>query len=311
MKNKQDYSGVFTAVVTPFNEHDQPDFENFRILIQTLKNEGVNGILLAGTTGEGPMLSLKEQEQIIESVLNITAGMNLIVMAGTGCVSIKDTIFMTRRAFELGIDAVVTLPPYYFKKISPAGLLNYFCRILDEAVPDDKFLFLYDIPQLTGITMTNELIEGLLKTHEKKFCGIKDSIGNFEHTQEIINRFPQLRVMVGTDKLLLKGLQAGATGCITAGTNVLAAYAARVYQAFIEGSEAALKLQEDLTAARSALERFTPFPICLKSLLAYRFGNKGWNVRLPLMPLSYDEQAELIRSLKSLNLDDSVDWLTK
>lgn len=308
MKTKADFSGVFTAVVTPFDEKDQIYISNLRILINALKDEGVNGILLAGTTGEGPELSLCEEEQMIEAVLEITKGMDLIVMAGTGRVSIKDTIYMTRRAFELGVDAVVTLPPYYFKKITPGGLLNYFRRIFDEAVPDGKHLFLYDIPQITGITMTNELFDGLLRYHEKSFCGVKDSIGDFDHTRNLIRSFPQLRVMVGTDKLVLKGLEAGAAGSITAGTNVLAFYASQVFKAFNEKSGAAARIQEDLTAARSILDRYTPFPVCLKSLLSNRFGDKGWNVRLPLLPMSPDDQTELLNSLNELNLNYSAGW---
>ena len=310
MLKKNEFSGVFTAVVTPFNRNDEIDLDNLGLLIRSQMDDGVNGILLAGTTGEGPMLSLSEIEEIIGYTVDLTRDKDLIIMAGTGCVSIKDTLAITRRAFELGVDAVVTLPPYYLKKITSPGLIAYYDRIMSEAVPDGKHMFVYDIPQITGITMEMGFFEGLLKLQEQKFCGVKDSIGDFAHSQDLIQRFPGLRVMIGTDKLLLKGLQTGAAGSITAGTNVLASYASRVYRAFIQGDlDEAQQLQEKLTAARSVLEKFTPFSIGLKSLLAHRFKTANWELRLPLLPLSLSERESLIQMLKELDLDASFAWL--
>lgn len=308
MRSKSDFVGIYTAVVTPFDENDKPVLGNLLKLIGALTNEGVNGILLGGTTGEGPSLSLIEQEQIIEAVLDVTKDTDLIVMAGTGRVSIKDTIYLTQRAFKQGVDAVVVLPPYYFKKITVEGLLNYYRRIIDEAVPDGKQLFLYDIPQITGISMPNELFEKLLKHHEDRFCGVKDSIGKIDHSIELINMFPQLNIMIGDDKLILQGLEAGAAGSITAGTNVLATYASKLYKAFLEKSVVATELQKELTAARSVLDKFTPYTKCLKSLLSRRFGKDGWNVRLPLLPFSNNEQNELIHSLNELDLRYTLGW---
>ena len=307
---KSDFKGVVTAVVTPFSPDDRPDLDNLQRLIRCLVEEGVDGLLLLGTTGEGPSTSFEEQQDILRAGLE--AAGDRTVMAGTGCASLPDTIRLTRRAFELGVDGVVTVPPFYFKKSSTAGLLAYFQRVLDEAVPPEGALFLYDIPQVTGIPISPELIAGLLSHAENKLGGVKDSTGDFAHSLALIRAFPQLRIFVGTDKFLLNGMRSGAAGCITAGSNVFGSLAAGVYRAFCEGREAealAEALQEELAAARSALEKYTPFAASLKSLLARRFEGGGWNVRPPLVPLSSEEEASLVRSLKDIGLGQKMDWL--
>lgn len=297
MRDKTGFKGVIVAVVTPFTANDQPDLDNLQRLVTAFYKQGVDGILLLGSTGEGPSLSFEEQEQVLAAGMDVSRDM--IVLAGTGCASLPDTIRLTRRAFDLGVDGVVTVPAFYFKKVNTAGLCDYYTRVLDEAVPNGRHLFLYDIPQVTGVPITVELVERLLERHEARLGGIKDSTGNLEHSREYCQKFPQLRVFVGTDKLLLSGMQAGAAGCITAGANLFAPLAVSVYRAFLSGQDAA-PLQEQLTAARSALERYTPFPAPLKSLLAQRFGTPGWNVRSPLVPLTEADREDLTQALKAI-----------
>lgn len=296
MKNKTGFKGVIAAVVTPFTQEDRPDIENLQRLVTTLYKQGVDGILLLGSTGEGPSLSFAEQELVLEAGMD--AARDLIVMAGTGCASLPDTIRLTRRGFELGVDAVVTVPPFYFKKVTLEGLFQAYCRVLDEAVPEGRHLFLYDIPQISGISITPPLVERLLAHAEGKLGGIKDSTGNLEHAREYCQKFPSLRIFVGNDKLLLEGLQFGAAGCITAGANLFAPLAVQVYHTFLEGGDA-VSLQGDLTTARATLERYTPFPASVKSMLALRFNTSGWNVRPPLVPLSEIERDDLLQLLKS------------
>jgi 4-hydroxy-tetrahydrodipicolinate synthase len=297
MRDKTGFKGVIVAVVTPFSDDDRPDLENLQRLVQTFYKQGVDGILLLGTTGEGPSLSFEEQVQILEVGLEVSR--DLVVMAGTGCASLADTIRLTRRAFELGVDAAVTVPPFYFKKVNTAGLCEYYSRVLEEGVPDGRHLFLYDIPQTTGIPITAELVERLLERHEERLGGIKDSTGNYDHAREYFQKFPGLRNFVGTDKLLLRGLQAGAAGCITAGANLFAPLAVEVYRAYQAGLDPA-EPQERLSAARTALERYTPFPASLKSLLALRYNTPGWNVRPPLVPLTPAEREDLLQSLQAI-----------
>lgn len=293
---KDGFKGVIVAVVTPFTSDDRVDLNNLQKLIQMLYREGADGILLFGTTGEGPSLSFSEQEQVLSAGLEVSRDM--IVMAGTGCAALPDTIRLTRRAFELGADAVVTVPPFYFKKFTTDGIYEYYRRVLDEAVPEDRHLFLYDIPKVTGVPITHDLVERLLAYAEPKLGGIKDSTGDWQHSLDYIQKFPQLRIFVGTDVYLLEGLRHGAAGCITAGANLFASLAADVQRAFLAGGDAE-PLQSRLTAARLGLERYLPFPATLKSLLELRFGGPGWEVRPPLVPLTTEQRDDLVSTLQA------------
>ena len=296
MRDKTGYKGVIVAAVTPFTLDDRPDLNNLQLLIQTLYREGVDGILLLGTTGEGVSLSFEEQEAVIEAGMEVSRDM--IMMVGSGCASLPDTIRLTRRAFELGADAVVTVPPFYFKKFTNTGLFEYFRRVIDEAVPEGKHLFLYDIPQTTAIPIQYELVSRLLEYSESRLGGIKDSTGDLAHATEWCQKFPQLRIFVGTDKLLLPGMQAGAAGCITAGANLCAKLAVEVYRTYHQGRDASA-IQTQLTAARTALEKYLPFPATLKSILAMRYGTPGWNVRPPLIPLTEEQRSDVVEALKA------------
>jgi 4-hydroxy-tetrahydrodipicolinate synthase len=110
----------------------------------------------------------------------------------------------------------------------------------------------------------------------------------------LIEAVPDLDVFVGSEKLLLTGLRQGAAGCITAGANVLAARAARVYRAWREGAADAAALQADLSTARTVLDGFAPAPAALKAILAERHGGEAWDVRLPLLPLPDERRADLL-----------------
>jgi len=265
--------------------------------LHALKAEGCDGVLLMGTTGEGPSLALHEREKIVAD--SVAANTGLKILAGTGTPSLPETIAATRRAFELGADAVVVIPPYYFKTASEAGLLAYYRAVIDSAVPEDKAFFAYHIPQVSGVAVPTTLLEALSAEYGARFAGVKDSGGDMNYASGLMQTAPELDVFVGSEKLLLAGLKHGAAGCITAGANVLAARAAAVYRAWKLGQNADA-LQADLSTARTVLDGYAPAPSSLKALLAMRYGGDSWDVRLPLLPLSEDQGAEFIEKFNAV-----------
>lgn len=290
------FTGVYCATVTPMRG-TAVDTIALVAHLRALKTEGCDGVLLMGTTGEGPSLSLPEREAIVAAAVAAETGLTL--MAGTGTPSLPETLQATCRAFELGADAVVVIPPYYFKTASEAGLLAYYRAVIDAAVPDDKALFAYHIPQVSGVAVPLAILEKLAAEYGSRFGGVKDSGGDMNYAGGLIESTPELDVFVGSEKLLLKGLNQGAAGCITAGANVLAARAVAVYQAWKRG-ENAENLQTDLSAARTLLDGYAPAPSSLKALLAGRYGGDSWDVRLPLLPLPESQHAELVEKFSAL-----------
>lgn len=305
MTAKTDLKGIICALVTPLRD-GKPDLHNLQRLVTTMRAEGVDGILLLGTTGEGPSFSVAERGAIIEAAKEVSGP--LTIHAGTGFASLTDTIDATRRAFEIGVDSVVVIPPYYYKKVTAKGLATFYQQVLDEAVPDDGLLMLYHIPAVSGVPITTELIDRLLDIDEQRLLGVKDSSNDLPHGQELCRRYPNLRIFLGTDHVLLGGLQAGAAGCISAGANVIAPLSVQVYRTFAAGQDATAQ-QALLSQARGLLDGYQPASGMLKSLLAYRYGNDGWDTRPPLEMASEADRDALLAAFARLDLPASMGWL--
>lgn len=306
MKTKDMLKGVMPAVATPFGKNNQPHLENLQDHIRTLAEEGCHGILLAGSTGEGPSLGLGERQAVFEA--GVEASGEMIVIAGTGCASLDDTLTLTRKAFEVGADAALVVPPFYFKNLSHGGLLSYFRRLFEAAVPQDGLLLLYHIPQVSHVAISFDLLESLLHDEPERLAGVKDSSGDPGHLNALCTRFPGQRILVGDDRLLLAGLQQGAAGCITAAANVFAPLNLAVYRAY-QDNQHAEALQAQLSSLRNVLERHLPFPPTIKALLALRYAAPGWQVRPPLEPLSKEETAALRLTLRQAGAAAWAQWL--
>lgn len=307
MSEGNDFQGIFPAVVTPLDATGNVHFENLQRHLRTLAEEGCQGVLLLGTTGEGPSLSLQEREEVIRCGLE-TAGA-MVVMAGTGCASLVDALQLTRRAFDLGVHAVVVVPPFYYKNPSLEGLLRFYQRLLDEAIPPNGKLFLYHIPQVSQVPIQMELLEALLEWDASRLIGVKDSGGELAYLQALRQRFPGLRVFVGADQLLLQALELGAVGCITAAANLIAPLEVELFVRFKRGEEVA-HLQETISMCRKVLERYGPFPSSVKYVLCRRYRCSGWEVRPPLTALSSERGERLIQELRNLPLHGWMKWLS-
>jgi 4-hydroxy-tetrahydrodipicolinate synthase len=225
----------------------------------------------------------------------------MVLLAGTGCASLPETIQTTRRAYELGVDGVLLVPPFFFPSVTTDGLFEYFRIVFEEAVPASGGAMLYHIPQVTGIPITLELLERMQDLVGEKLAGVKDSSGDRAGLIDFCRRFPALRIFAGVDDLLLEGLQAGAAGCITAEANLLARQAAALIKAFRSGDDAQA-WQDLLVKARIVLPH-TPFPVAMKGLLAERYKDPAWlEVRPPLMSIAAEDQALLVDELRQLHL---------
>jgi|Deesub1362A_J573_1020465.scaffolds.fasta_scaffold01159_4 4-hydroxy-tetrahydrodipicolinate synthase len=298
--------GVIPALVTPIDGDDRLDLEVFQRHVGALAALGCHGFLVAGSTGEAPSLTPEERLALFAACRE--AAPEGLLIAGTGCAGLPDTLALTRQAFQQGVDAALVVPPFYFKGVSTDGLEAYYRRILEEAVPEGGRLLLYHIPQLTHVPIPFKLLERLSERYPAKLVGVKDSSGDPEHLFALLRRFPNLRIFSGSDRLLLQGLQRGAAGCIIAGANLYAPLALEVYAAFRRGQDPT-ELQEHLSAARATLERFAPFPPALKSILARHYGGEAWHVRPPLMPLTSDQRAALRQALNQAGMEPYMRWL--
>lgn len=290
-------AGIFAAVLTPFDESGAPDSAALALHCRWLLRNGCDGLSVLGTTGEANSLSVEERLALLERLVadGIPAR---VLLPGTGCCAIPDTVRLTKRAVQLGTPAVLMLPPFYYKNVSEDGLLAAYAEVLERVGDSRLRVYLYHFPQMSGVSVTPALIERLLARYPDSVAGMKDSSGELVNMAENARRFPGFDVFSGSDELLLPLLRAGGAGCITAVANVAASVAAQVYAAWRTGDEAAAEqAQTRLTAIR---KEFLPYPLsaALKEIVARNTGRARWRIlRPPLVPLFATDAAALARAL--------------
>jgi 4-hydroxy-tetrahydrodipicolinate synthase len=283
MQKRSKMAGVYAAAVTPLKPDLSPDPEGLVALLKFLSKRGCHGVLLMGTTGEGPSFSLSERIKVFQAAAEARSEFpDLRLLAGTGTPSLEDTCYLTRFAFDLGFEGVVVLPPYYYRKATDEGLFSWFSKVIENSVPVDGFLLGYHIPPVAGIGFSMELLSRLKDAYPTQFSGIKDSSGDPAWARALAEHFStDLVVLNGNDRLLSLALQSGASGCITALANVLSPFHRMVWDAAQIGKIDELT-QDKLNQAREELDRCPPMPPVLKILLSRLHGFPEWKVKPPL-----------------------------
>jgi 4-hydroxy-tetrahydrodipicolinate synthase len=278
---------VYAAAVTPLKPDLSPDIDAVPPFLAFLASRGCDGALIFGTTGEGPSFSPNERADVWRSALRVRErypGFRLL--AGTGTPSLTETIELTRLAFDLGYDAVVTLPPYYYRKATDDGLFNWFKDVFDKAVPSDGYLLAYHFPGVAGVGFSIDLLRRLKDAFPARFAGIKDSSHDPDFARSLGQTFAdELAVFSGTDSDFSLALDNHAMGCITAPANLLSPGLREIYDSFRAKRDTSAA-QARVSAQRHALEKVQPFPPALKALLARLYGQPVWPVRPPLVEVS-------------------------
>jgi len=273
-------SGVIAPVLTPFAEDGAPDSDRFIEHCEWLIDEGCNALVPFGTTSEASSLGLDERMELLEDLID--AGINPArLMPGTGTPSLADTITLTQHAVDLGCGGVLVLPPYFYKDCTTEGLFQYYAELIEEVGDHRLRLYLYHIPQMTGVPITAELIDRLVNEFHDKIAGLKDSSGNMANTLVLIEAFPDLAFFPASETFLLQGLKQGVAGCISATANVQAG----AIRALIDGAdrEDAQKLYERVAAVRAGVAKSATIP-ALKALIAHYRNDPQWLIAGALGP---------------------------
>ena len=280
-------SGVYAAAVTPLKPDLSPDLEAVAPFLAFLASRGCHGALLFGTTGEGPSFSPAERAAVWRAALKVREQIPTFqLLAGTGTPSLTETIDLTKMAFDLGYDGVVTLPPYYFRKVTDDGLFRWFEGVIQKAVPKDGYLLGYHFPGVAGVGFSLDLLARLKDSFPKQFAGIKDSSHDEDFTSALGQKFGEdLAVFSGTDSDFTIALQNQAAGCITAPANLISLGLRDIYDLFLSGGDTSAS-QAKVSEQRHILDGYQPFPASLKALLARLYRQPRWPVRPPLVEIS-------------------------
>jgi 4-hydroxy-tetrahydrodipicolinate synthase len=291
--------GVFAPIVTPFRHADgEVDIPWISDYLAYLCAHGCEGIVPCGTNGEAPSLSVDERQRVVEAALSAAEGM--MVVPGTGAAALPDAIVLTRHAFSVGVDTVLVMPPFYYPHPPDPGVVAWYRRLFDAAVPPGGRVLLYHIPQTTRVPISDQLIRALLTSHGEIVYGIKDSTGDPRQGAQLRQMFPELAYFAGNDHRVVEACQDGAAGSITACANVLPGLVAAAQRAARGEGDPSLA-QTRLSAVRSALDAF-PLQPATKAALVEIAGLRATAVRPPQIELAPAQRAELQSALSALGL---------
>ena len=279
-------SHIMTTMVTPFGKDGNVDYELLKKLIDHLLSTGTDGILVSGTTGEGPTLTEEEKIELIEKTVEYVAG-RVPVVAGTGSNNTKATIEYTNKVAKIdGVDAALVVVPYYHKP-DQAGMIAHFTAVADNV---DLPIVMYNIPGRTGVTMEVKTIAELSK--HQNIIGIKDCTGIVNMAEIVANTPDDFLAFTGEDADALAARNVGAQGVISVASHLFGKEISQMYAANSKGdNEIAGELMRDLTPKMKALFSH-PSPSPVKAALNH-VGIEVGGCRLPILALD-DAQASVL-----------------
>ncbi len=293
--NNPAIKGIITPIITPMNPDESVNLPELRNQIERQIAGGVHGIFCFGTNGEGYILSTQEKEEILEATIDQVKG-RVPVYAGTGCISTRDTIYMSHRAQELGADVLSIITPS-FAAASQKELYDHYCEVAKHV---DLPIVLYNIPPRTGNKLLPETVAKLARDVDV-IQGAKDSSGDLENlkayirlTQDVGKPFS---VLAGNDGAILTCLKEGGAGGIAGRANLYPKSLASIYNSFVAGDIAQAEKLQDAVATLQRVFRFgNPNTVIKKAvaMLGYPVGD----CRRPFNYLCDEGIAELQAVLK-------------
>lgn len=287
------FSGIFTALITPFNG-GKVDEGAFQRLVAWQVAEGINGLVPCGTTGESPTLSHAEHMRVVELCIEASDG-KVPVMAGSGSNSTEEAIELTRHAKKAGADAALVVAPYY-NKPSQEGLYQHFKAVAESV---DIPIFIYNIPGRSVVNMTDETLARLAKL--PTIAGIKDATGDLTRPLTLRAAGADLIQLSGEDLTTVAFNASGGVGCISVTSNIAPRLCAEVQAACLKGDYAhALELHEKMVPLHQAMFCETsPAPVKYAASLLH--GSMP-DVRLPLVPASDMCQKRVREAMAQLDM---------
>lgn len=271
------FGPVLTAVLTPFDESGTVDYETFWRLVRHLLENGSDGVVVAGTTGESPTLSKVEKVAMFKAAVEAAAGRG-VVIASTGTYNTAESVEMTQRVADLGCDGVMAVTPYYSKP-PQEGIYRHFMAIADAT---DLPLVVYNIPGRTSRLIEVDTMARI--TEHPRVVAIKDATEDLDYAdQQFAAIDGQAAVYSGADAFTLELLRRGGVGVISVAAHLVGNQVKAMVDAYIAGEEEQAQELHDLMAdVVDSLFR-EPNPMGLKAAMSSLWGAVG-DPRLPLIP---------------------------
>lgn len=290
------FSGSIVALVTPFKENGSIDFDQLEKLVEFHIEQGTDGIVAVGTTGESTTLSMDEHVQVVKKIVELTAG-RIPIIGGNGSNSTSEAIELTERLSDTGISAMLCVTPYY-NKPPQRGLIAHFKAV---AAATDIPQILYNVPGRTQCDLLPETVAIL--SREKNIIGIKEATGN-------LSRLSEIKALCDDDFILLSGddgtgmefMLQGGDGVISVTNNVAPKLMSEMCRfALSNNREQATLINNKLQALNDNLfVEANPIPVkwCVQKMSAIKNGS----LRLPLVELDSQYHDVLIQAMKDADV---------
>ena len=283
--------GLWCATLTPISPEGAIDHARMAAHVRALFAQGVDGVAPFGTTGEGPSFSVAERRAGLDALLasGIPAAM---LVPGTGSAAFADAVALTRHAVQAGCSRCLVLPPFFFKDLGNDAVYGYFASLIDAVADSRLSLYLYHIPQFSGVAIAAEVVAELAADFPQAIAGVKDSGGDFAHTEALLAAVPQLAILVGHEPHLPKLMRAGGAGTICGIANLFP----RLVAPLLKPDVAAFD-EERIAAFINVIFRF-PFLPAFKAIRAAQTNDAAWRaLRPPLFAMNESDRARLFAAM--------------
>ena len=286
--------GLFTAIITPFDDRGRVDTDTLAELVRFQISEGVDGIFPCGSTGLGPMLTIAERKLVAETVVKEARG-RVSVVVQAGCADTGSTVELAEHAEKTGADAVASLTPFYYKPGDKAVFKLFEAVAAAVSIP----LLAYNIPQFTGNNLLPATVA--LMARDGTLQGIKDSSQNLLQVEDLIGAVPEdFVVMNGTEEYGLFAIMAGANGLVSGGASALPELFRSMVAAEEKGDHrAAIDAQKTVLKVKALVK---PSPIAAYYAILRERGFDCGAPRAPFLPLERTNADRTINGLKGLGL---------
>ncbi|MES2362507.1 MAG: dihydrodipicolinate synthase family protein [Pseudomonadota bacterium] len=305
----QAFSGIWPALLTPLKADLGIDHIKFAAHCKALIASGCPGVTPFGTTGEGPSFSMAERKEAIEQLIKngIPAAQ---IMVSTSCAALPETLELTRHAVNAGVHGCLMLPPFFLKGVSDQGIIDSYRYVVDGVADKNLRLYLYHIPQVSGVGLSQHVIATLKKLYPGTILGIKDSACNTAHSVGLADAFMKdtalnMTVYVGFEPDLPEMGRRGSTGAISGLANFMPRLVGRLVTQ--PDAPATPGERERIIKLLGLLEGYSLMP-ALKGIMAILSGDQAWlRVRAPLVALAPTEFKALEKAIQAFGIDTKSD----
>ncbi len=283
--------GLSAALTTPFAQDGSIDIAAMIAQAKRSLAAGCNSVTLFGTTGEGSSIGSRERTQVLAAFLDAGVSANNLV-AGVLVDSAQDAADQAGEALKAGVRNILLAPPSYFKNVSDDGLFEWFSSVFQQLGTDARDVLVYNIPSVTTVALSVDLIGRLRHAFPSVVTGVKDSSGDWPYTQRLLAEHRDLIILIGDERHLAQGVRLGGQGAISGCANFLPA---EIRAMAVDGVED--KRIEDLVVE---LLKYPVTP-AVKVLVSHVTGEPIWHsVRPPLVSISAENRKKIEAAFESL-----------